>query len=122
MLREILNPTKASEVLVRESIRPRFERLISILRQLCPEADDRRLFALAFSVIGQCLHYKMARRISERLVGAEVLQTLDLDYLADHITRFCLHGLKLGSKDQSQAGWKPQVTVSESEVTSHPES
>ena len=45
---------------MREAIRPRFERLLAILRRACPEADERRLHALAFSVVGQCLHYKMA--------------------------------------------------------------
>ena len=62
MLREMLQPTPASEVLVREAIRPRFERLRRSCGEVCPEADERRLDALAFSVIGQCLHYKMARR------------------------------------------------------------
>ena len=41
------------------------------MAEICPEADDRRLNALVFSVIGQCLHYKMARRITERLIGDE---------------------------------------------------
>ena len=56
MLREMLQPTSASEVLVREAIRPRFEQLLGILRRICPEAEERKLHALAFSVIGQCLH------------------------------------------------------------------
>ena len=60
MLREMLQPTPASEVLVREAIRPRFERLRSIMRAICPEADERKLDALACSVVGQCLHYKIA--------------------------------------------------------------
>ena len=59
MLREMLSPTPFSEVLVREMIRPRFELVRGLMREICPEADDRRLNALVFSVIGQCLHYKM---------------------------------------------------------------
>jgi TetR/AcrR family transcriptional regulator, regulator of cefoperazone and chloramphenicol sensitivity len=90
MLRELVNPTRASEALVREAIRPRFEHLSAILRRLCPEADDRRVQALAFSVVGQCLHYKITRSISERLIGVEALARLDLEYLTDHITRFTL--------------------------------
>ena len=90
MLREMVNPTGASETLVREAIRPRFERLSGIIRRLCPEADDRRIQALAFSVVGQCLHYKLTRSISERLVGSEAFARLDMDYLTDHITRFTL--------------------------------
>ena len=93
MLREMVRPGVASEALVREVIRPKFERLIALLREFRPEADDRRLQALAFSVIGQCLHYKMARPISERLIGEAAYADLDLDYLTDHITDFTLAAL-----------------------------
>ena len=96
MLREMLSPTPFSEVLVREMIRPRFEFIRGLMQEICPEADDRRLNALAFSVIGQCLHYKMARRVTERLIGDEGYRALDLDYLTDHITAFCLAALGMG--------------------------
>jgi hypothetical protein len=96
MLREMLSPTPLSEVLVRETIRPRFERLKSLMRVICPQADERRLNALVCSVIGQCLHYKMARRITTRLIGEDAIRALDLDYLTDHITSFCLAALGMG--------------------------
>ncbi len=96
MLREMLSPTPFSEVLVREMIRPRFELIRGLMREICPEADVRRLNALVFSVIGQCLHYKMARRVTERLIGDEGYRALDLDYLTDHITAFCLAALGMG--------------------------
>jgi AcrR family transcriptional regulator len=96
MIREMLSPTRFSEVLVRETIRPRFERMKSLMRLICPEADERRLNVLVFSVIGQCLHYKMARRITERLIGDEGYRELDLEYLTDHITSFCLAALGIG--------------------------
>lgn len=97
MLRELIQPTAASETLVRESIRPRFERLKGIMQRVCPEADDRRIHALVFSVIGQCLHYKVARTVSERLIGTEAYQALDLDFLAEHISGFSLAALGLAS-------------------------
>lgn len=93
MLREMVRPTLACEAVVREAIRPRFERLVGILRRVCPGADDRRVHALAFSVIGQCLHYKIARPIGERLIGPEAYAALDLDFLSDHITTFTLAAL-----------------------------
>ena len=96
MMREMLSPTSFSEVLVREMIRPRFELIRGLMREICPEADDRRLNVLVFSVIGQCLHYKMARRVTERLIGDEGYRALDLDYLTDHITAFCLAALGMG--------------------------
>jgi AcrR family transcriptional regulator len=96
MIREMLSPTPFSEVLVRETIRPRFERMKSLMRLICPEANERRLNVLVFSMIGQCLHYKMARRITERLIGVEAYRELDLEYLTDHITSFCLAALGVG--------------------------
>jgi len=90
VMREMLHPTSASDVVIREAIRPRFDRLVGILRRFCPEAEERKLHALAFSVIGQCLHYKMARTITERLVGEDSVRALDLDFLTEHITGFCL--------------------------------
>lgn len=90
MLRELIQPTTASDVLVKEAIRPRFERLKSILRNFCPDVDEKRLNAMAFSVVGQILHYKIARTISERLIGAEAYASLDVAFLVDHISQFCL--------------------------------
>ncbi len=96
MLREMFSPTRFSEILVREVIRPRFELIRGVMQEICPEADDRRLNALVFSVIGQCLHYKMARRVTERLIGEDGYRALDVDFLTDHITAFCLAALGLG--------------------------
>ena len=41
MLREMLSPTPFSDVLVSEVIRPRFELVKGLMREICPEADDR---------------------------------------------------------------------------------
>ncbi len=94
MLRELIQPTSASDVLVREVIRPKFERLLEILRRFRPDAEERSLYAMAFSVIGQCLHYQMGRPVAERLIGVETMETLDLEFLTDHITRFSVAALE----------------------------
>jgi TetR/AcrR family transcriptional regulator, regulator of cefoperazone and chloramphenicol sensitivity len=107
MLREMTQPSEACEAVVRESIRPRFERLMEILGQLCPGSEPKRLHALAFSVIGQCLHYKFARPVSERLVGSEGYAALDLPYLTDHVTRFTLAAL--GAAAPFGAGGEPRL-------------
>ncbi len=74
MLRELIQPSAGADALVRESIGPRFAWLKGTLRDLAPEADDRKLNALAFSTVGQCLHYKVARPISVRLVGRGIVR------------------------------------------------
>jgi AcrR family transcriptional regulator len=93
ILRELLHPTAASDVLIREVIKPRFECLEKIIGRVCPEADERKRHALAFSIMGQCFHYRMGRPIAERLIGREAYHKLDLDFLTEHITSFCLAGL-----------------------------
>jgi AcrR family transcriptional regulator len=97
MLRELIRPTSACEALVREFIRPKFEGLKGILREIVPGADDRRLNATCFSIIGQCLHYRVARPVAERLIGKEGLAELDLDYLTEHIAGFTLAALGLAA-------------------------
>jgi AcrR family transcriptional regulator len=121
MLREMLAPTPFSEVLVREVIRPRFEQIKTLMRTICPEADDRRLNALVFSVIGQCLHYKMARVITERLIGQASYHDLDLNYLTEHITSFCLAALGLGPT-LTAAGTPGSSVTSEDESKPSPSS
>lgn len=96
MLQEMIRPTDASETLVRESIAPRFAVLRQILAELDPAADERRLDALSFSVVGQCLHYKVGRPIAERLIGVEALERLDLAYLTEHISGLVLAALGHG--------------------------
>lgn len=119
MMREIVSPTHASEALVRDAIRPRFELMRGVVRRACPEADGRRLDALTFSVIGQCLHYKMAAVVCERLIGKEAFASLDLEYLTQHITSFCLAALGLGPA-LDRAGEPTGQRVAPTSATSPP--
>jgi AcrR family transcriptional regulator len=102
ILREMLRPTAAFGSLARDVIRPKFERLIRILEQIRPEADPKHLHATAFSIIGQCLFYRFARRVAEQLVGAEELASFDLDFLTDHVTNFSLAALGLAPSGKAQ--------------------
>jgi AcrR family transcriptional regulator len=94
MLREMVRPTVASETLVREVIRPKFQGLLSIVDRIRPGMDDRNRHAFAFTVIGQCLHYRMGRSIAERLIGREAFQDLDLEFLSNHIADVSLAALR----------------------------
>jgi AcrR family transcriptional regulator len=93
MMREMLRPTRASEALVREVIRPRFQRLRAIIAAIRPGLDARALDAYCFSVVGQCLFYKMTRDMASLLIGREALQALDLNYLSAHISGVMLSAL-----------------------------
>jgi AcrR family transcriptional regulator len=92
-LRELTRPTEACRAVVESQVRPRFERLQTIMRSLDPKADKRRLNALCFSVVGQCIFYRLARPIAVRLIGEESLAAIDRAYLVRHITSFTLAAL-----------------------------
>ncbi|HWE36886.1 MAG TPA: CerR family C-terminal domain-containing protein [Isosphaeraceae bacterium] len=111
LVREMTRPTSASQTLVDEVICPKFRRLLAIVGELCPRADDRRRTAIAFSVIGQCLHYRMGRPIAERLVGRDRFGDLDLEYLTDHITTFTLAALGRGPTPAGQGGASGEVVA-----------
>jgi AcrR family transcriptional regulator len=97
MLRELAHPSPASTRLVRDVIRPKFERLSEIIRRIRPDLSGRDLDATVFSVVGQCLHYKMARPIIERIVGPEAFAEMDVEFLTRHITEFTLGALRRGA-------------------------
>lgn len=86
IFRELADPSEATQHIVQEFIRPHFEQLNHILQQLLPPQTpllERRL--LAFSVVGQCMHYKMAGRIIGMLISEEEHQELTVERVADHI-------------------------------------
>lgn len=86
IFRELANPSEATQHIVQEFIRPHFERLNGILQQLLPPQTptiERRMLAL--SVVGQCMHYKMAGRIIGMLISPEEYEELTVERVAQHI-------------------------------------
>lgn len=95
IMREIANPTDACAELVQSSIRPQFEVLIGILRELLPAIEsDEALHLMAFSIVGQCLFYNFADPVVRNLLSDEEYADLDIDKLAQHISAFTLSSLK----------------------------
>ena len=69
-MREMANPTAACAELVQSSIRPQFEILLGILRELLPPTSRREQLRLtAFSIVGQCLFYHFADPVIRNLLG-----------------------------------------------------
>jgi AcrR family transcriptional regulator len=95
MMRELLQPTEACVEMVRDFIRPQFERLQEILAELLPPGTSAvKRHQVAFSIVGQCLYYRMARPVVALLIGADEFATYDLDGLTDHIASFSLAALR----------------------------
>ena len=104
IMREIGNPSAACAELVQSSIRPQFEILLTILRELLPaEIDEEKLRLTAFSVVGQCLFYHFADPVIRNLLSDEDYAALEIDKLAAHITEFSLLTIRQQAQ-VSQAG------------------
>lgn len=96
VIREMSEPTEACDELVQEFIGPQFGALQAILREILPpDTPPDRRHMIAFSIVGQCLHYRIARPVVARLVGDAEFHTYTAEKLADHIAGFTLSALGL---------------------------
>ena len=97
MMREMAEPTEACVAVVDAFIRPKAEALRQILAELVPpETPEAQRHMIAFSIVGQSLFHRLHRPVAAMLVGEDLLRSLDLGRVADHITRFTLAALGHG--------------------------
>jgi len=97
MNREMLEPTFACRELVEAHIRDRFGQLLDILGEILPaDVPAYRCHQVAFSIVGQALHYHVASHVVTVLVGEEEREAhYHIDQLVDHITQFSLAAMGL---------------------------
>ncbi|MGY8768209.1 MAG: CerR family C-terminal domain-containing protein [Pirellulales bacterium] len=129
MMRELTQPTLAVQELIEEYIRPHFELLLSILRQLVPnQPSEAQLIKLGFSIIGQCLFYRFNQPVLHMLVDKEMLdQNFSIDQLAQHITDFSFLAIRHFSDELPDhplllsTPITEQVSIGTESNTNHPE-
>ena len=101
VMREMAHPTAACAELVQSSIRPQFEILLSILRDLLPsDVSAERLRLTAFSIVGQCLFYHFADPVVRNLLTSKEYSELDVAKLAQHILDFSLSSIGQPARDE----------------------
>lgn len=106
MLRELSEPTAACAKLVEAYIRPSAGTLWNILGDVIPAGTDQvQVWLTGFSIVGQCLFYKINEPIASLLMGPENYDKLRIEQLAEHITQFSLAAIgKLGQTPIPGAG------------------
>lgn len=96
MLREMSRSDSACKELVADYIRPQFEVLQAILTELLPaDVSPERRHLISFSIVGQCLQYRVAGPVMRLLVSKEEYRRYTHQRLADHITSLTLAALGL---------------------------
>jgi AcrR family transcriptional regulator len=96
LMRELSHPGPVGEGIVRDYMRPIYELLWGILREVLPPAtDERTLHLIGFSILGQCFYHRVGRPVVRRLVGEAEHDTYDPELIAEHVARFSLAALGL---------------------------
>lgn len=91
MFREVLHPTAACRAMGEEYFRPHFELLLGILNQLLPaDTPSHKRRQIGFSIVGQCVHYRLAGAVVEMLTPDDEREHFEIDRLAEHIADFTL--------------------------------
>jgi AcrR family transcriptional regulator len=95
MLREMIEPTAALDLVVAEKIRPMSDQLRALVAELLGgRVTDERVRLCGFSVVSQCVFYCHCRSVIQRLDPEQTFDEDALEQLADHITQFSLAGMK----------------------------
>ena len=93
MLREMVDPTEALVVIVKEFVEPMLGELVGLLQRLAPELNHEEIERCAMSVIAQAAfyhHFRPALTLMRRDRGAGEFRA---EVLAEHLVRFSLNGM-----------------------------
>lgn len=104
MIREVVNPTAALDVMFERFTLPQVNLLLGLLREFFgPQVPREVLLRAALSIVGQCLVYGVASPIITRLQADFDLRGAALDQLAQHIATFSWAGLQaLAAQQEGQ--------------------
>ena len=95
MSREMVEPTNALSIIIKEMIKPRFQQLYSIVQQLLGEkASEETIRRCCFSITGQCLYYRFAQPVVMKLNPQQKFDQTSIEKIAEHITHFSLNAIK----------------------------
>jgi AcrR family transcriptional regulator len=96
LVREFMNPSRACEEIMQESIKPFMEKLQAVIRKLMPpDVPEHTIRQLGFSIVAQCAYYRLQERVVAMLTPAEEFELrFTPDTLADHITRFSIAAIR----------------------------
>ncbi len=95
MVREMVEPTRALDIVVDRLIRPRFTEIVAAVRALVgPDVPDLKVQLCAESIVAQCVHISHGRPIVSRLIPDLALNPDGVEALAEHIAEFSLAALR----------------------------
>lgn len=104
VMRELVDPTEALDMLLDEGIRQLLGQLVDIVRAVMGEGvAEEAVLAAGRGVISQCLFFLFSRSVTSRMSPEERFNVNNIDRIADQVLAFSLHALK-GIAADSRAG------------------
>lgn len=95
MAREMTDPTEALNDLMNDIYRPLTKWLDDIVRELLgASATEETIRRCSRSILAQCVYYRHARAVIQRMTPDQQFETEDIERLAKHITAFSLAGVR----------------------------
>jgi len=107
IMREMVEPDGALDVIVDDSIRSLFGQLVEIVEDLVGDDADRDLvLACSRNTISQCLIYLCSRSVISRMTPDKIFVPDDIEKISEQITSFTLTAIKGMAKSK---GGRPRV-------------
>jgi AcrR family transcriptional regulator len=107
MIREMVEPTSALDMIVDEGIRLLFNHLVEIVQVLLgDDADHELVLACSRSTISQCVFYLCSRSVITRMTPEQTFGPDDIEIISEQITSFTLNALQGLAKNK---GRRPPV-------------
>lgn len=104
MVREMTEPSGALSALVEQFIRPRFDELRAIVREIVPPNTPNRTVRLSVEcIVAQCAHLAHARAIVTQLLPELEYTPEGITVMVDHITAFSLAALRNVTEPEHEA-------------------
>lgn len=100
IMRELVEPTTALDMLVDEGIRSMFGHLVAIVRAIVgDQVEDDVVLACARSIISQCLFYLFSRPVISRMAPEQKFDHEDIEMISKQIMFFSMNALNVISQN-----------------------
>ena len=104
MLRELMDPSPALDLIIEKGIKPSSERLRKVVGRLLDlPFDDWRVVQCALSVQGQCLFYRISKPVAARWEPSFKYTGEVIDGIAQHVAEFSLAGIRAVAAQKVEA-------------------
>jgi AcrR family transcriptional regulator len=95
IMRELLEPSPALDIIAKEIVAPLHEHLASLVREIAGDGTaPEQVRRCVFSIVGQCSYYRNTREMNRSLYPELNYDEQEIEATARHIAEFSLAGMK----------------------------